>query len=167
MLEEIRQAADRYAQQVNAASEAGAQVDPEAQLTTPLANFITEFCDLVGIGTAVLLREAQLDGVKPDFDVRVDGRQRGWIELKKPGHELDGAKWRGREKAQWQLLAELDPLLVTDGHRARLYRVGTQTGDEIQLPAGGAEGWEAPPLEDLLRQFVSVSPAPIKRVPQL
>ncbi|OLT26339.1 hypothetical protein BJF82_12525 [Kytococcus sp. CUA-901] len=167
MLDTVREAADRYAQQLNAAAAVGAQVDPEAQLTTAVSNFVTDFCDAVGIGSAVLLREAQLDGVKPDFDVRLDGRQRGWIELKRPGHILDGTKWKGREKTQWALLAELDPLIVTDGHHVRLFRVGVAEGDKVDLPANGADDWDPQPLEDMLRLFNSVSPTPIKRVSQL
>lgn len=170
MLEAIRQAADTYAQHLTAAANAGAQVDPEAQITTPLSNFITAFCEATDLGTVVLLREAHLDGVKPDFDVRLDDRQCGWIELKKPGHDLEGSKWRGREKRQWQLLAELDPLIVTDGYCARIYRVGVPVGGQdgiVELPTQGSENWAPQPLENLLRLFASVSPTPIKRVSQL
>lgn len=164
---DVAAAADKYAIDINAHLAAGAQVDPEAQITTPFAVFITEFCRAEGIGQARLFREAQLDGVKPDFDVRVDDVQRGWIELKKPNHELDGTKWKGREKGQWELLSELDPLIVSDGHQARLYRVGEHTGDDVALPAAGAAGWDPVPLKNLLALFCSVTPVPIKRVRQL
>lgn len=167
MLPAVIAAADKYAHELNAPIAAGAQVDPEAQVTNPFAVFVAEFCEAVGIGQARLFREAQLDGVKPDFDVRVDDHQRGWIELKKPGHSIDGTRWRGREKVQWELLAELDPLIVSDGHLARLYRVGAQIGEDVTLPAEGSAEWDAQPLEDMLRLFVSVVPSPIKRVSQL
>lgn len=163
----IAAVAAKYAHELNAPIAAGAQVDPEAQVTNPFAVFVTEFCEAVGIGHARLFREAQLDGVKPDFDVRVDDHQRGWIELKKPGHSIDGTSWTGREKVQWELLAELDPLIVSDGHFARLYRVGVQIGEDVSLPSQGFVGWDPQPLEDMLRIFVSVAPAPIKRVRQL
>jgi hypothetical protein len=167
LLPALTTAADSYADALKAPAEAGAQVDPEAQVTSPFAAFITTFCEAMGIGQARLFREAQLDGVKPDFDVRVDDHQRGWIELKKPGHSLDGHAWTGRERTQWELLAELDPLIVSDGHKARLYRVGELVGDEVLLPAFGADDWDPRPLEELLRLFVSVSPTPIRRVSHL
>lgn len=167
MLSAVATAADKYADELNAPIAAGAQVDPEAQVTNPFAVFVAEFCEAVGIGQVRLFREAQLDGVKPDFDVRVDDHQRGWIELKKPGHSIDGTRWSGREKIQWELLAELDPLIVSDGHLARLYRVGAQIGEDVVLPAQSSGEWDPQPLEDMLRLFMSVVPAPIKRVRQL
>lgn len=167
MLPAVAAAADKYAHDLNAPIAAGAQVDPEAQVTGPFSVFISEFCEAAGIGEARLFREAQLDGVKPDFDVRVDNRQRGWIELKKPGHSIDGSTWKGREKSQWELLAELDPLIVSDGHKARLYRVGIPVGEDVLLPSNGADAWDPQPLEDMLRLFTSVVPTPIKRVSQL
>lgn len=167
MLPAIAAAANKYATELNAPIAAGAQVDPEAQVTNPFSTFFTEFCEAVGIGQARLFREAQLDGVKPDFDVRVDDHQRGWVELKRPHHGVDGSKWKGREKTQWELLAELDPLIVSDGHVARLYRVGTHIGVDVALPVGGASGWDPQPWEEMLHLFVSVTPTPIKRVSQL
>lgn len=167
MLEPLERIANDYADSLNAPVHAGAQVDPEAQLTTPVSNFIQDFCEATGIGTAHLFREAQLDGVKPDFDVRISGRQAGWIELKRPGHSLEGKSWRGREANQWALLSELDPLIVSDGMNARLYQVGDQVGEEVSLPARGARGWDPRPLEEMLRQFVSMRPSPIRRVSQL
>lgn len=167
LVEAVRQAADKYAEGINLAQAVGAEVDPEAQLTNPLAVFIQEFCEAVGIGQASLLREAHLDGVKPDFDVRINNRQCGWIELKRPGHSLDGTRWRGREKQQWELLAELDALMVTDGFKARLYRFGAQVEEETHLPGNGADGWDSAPLESMLRLFASSTPSPIKRVSHL
>lgn len=163
----LSQAADQYASDLSAPALAGASVEPEAQLTTPISVFLKIVFADRNLGNLELFREALLDGVRPDLDVRVDGRQRGWIELKRPGHTLDGDKWRGREQAQWELLAELDPLIVTDGSTMRLYRAGVQTGDDVNLPVNGSDGWDPQPLTDLLRIFVSVTPLPIKRVSQL
>jgi hypothetical protein len=159
--------ADKYATNLGAPAAAGAAVEPEAQLTTPVSVFLIAFCEQRGIGQLELFREAVLEGVRPDLDARLNGRQSGWIELKRPGHTLDGTKWRGRERSQWELLAELDPLIVTDGSQARLYRAGTVLMEDVHLPVNGSAGWDPKPLEKMLRLFVSVKPLPIKRVSQL
>ncbi|MBD4583764.1 hypothetical protein GUG60_32100, partial [Xanthomonas citri pv. citri] len=83
------------------------------------------FSFVTGLGDLSLLREAQLDGVRPDFAALIDGRPCGWVELKAPGHTVIGEKWRGREKGQWDLLSQLDALLVSNGDEIALYVSGS------------------------------------------
>lgn len=118
------------------------------------------------MGALLLLREAQLPGVRPDFVASHDGHLCGWIELKAPGHSVDGSTWRGREKKQWQLLSALDALIVANGRQAVLYQLGEPLG-RAELPFDDVHLWDPQPLVTLLRQFVAARPPVISRVSQL
>ncbi len=158
--------ASQYSEQAQAAASLSIAAEPEAQLTIPLSNFFTKFAHETGIGSLGLVREAQLEGVRPDFAATIDNRQCGWIELKAPGHTLKGPKWRGREKKQWEQLSQLDSLIVTNGEAAALYISGEQV-DECELPFDDPSTWSPEPLKDLLHKFVLAKPTPVKRVSQL
>lgn len=158
--------AENYSEEVQRAAKFSTAVEPEAQLTTPLSTLFCSIAKEAGIGDLILLREAQLDGVRPDFAAFIDKRPCGWIELKAPGHTLDGAKWRGREKGQWELLSQLDSLIVTNGEEAALYLEGV-LADSCLLPYDNPNTWDPQPLLRLLQLFVNAQPAPIKRVSQL
>lgn len=158
--------ATTYSTRVQSAELSGIAAEPEAQLTTPIDNFLTGVCHEAGVGDLVLLREAQLDGVRPDFAATIDKKQCGWIELKAPGHALNGERWRGREAKQWQLLAQLDSLIVTNGENAVLYREGTAIS-ECSLPFDSPASWDPSALVRMLRFFKEAQATPIKRVSQL
>lgn len=155
-----------YSQSVRTAAAAGVAAEPEAQLTVPVENFLTRFAAAAGLGDLALIREAQLDGVRPDFAALIDNRPCGWIELKSPGHTVDGDRWRGREKKQWELLAQLDSLIVTNGEQARLYVEGESVA-EADLPFDTDADWSPTDLRHLLEMFVHLQVVPIKRVGQL
>ncbi|NKU60967.1 hypothetical protein GS883_21985 [Rhodococcus hoagii] len=155
-----------YADAVRTATAAGIAAEPEAQLTVPVENFFTRFADSVGLGELALVREAQLDGVRPDFAALIDKRPCGWIELKAPGHTVDGGRWRGREQRQWELLAQLDSLIVTNGEQTRLYVEGEPVAD-CTLPFDTDADWSPSKLHHLLKMFTLVQVVPIKRVSQL
>lgn len=162
----LSQLAELYRQAIRQATAAGISAEPEAQLTTPVSNFLTRFADAARIGVLGLIREAQLDGVRPDFAATIGGRPCGWIELKAPGHTVDGEKWRGREARQWELLSQLDALLVSNGEDITLYVSGHQV-ETAALPVDGRAGWDAARLRSVLEQFTLAQPQPIKRVSQL
>lgn len=162
----VRKLAVDYSAQVSNASALSIAAEPEAQLTVPIANFFSGFAAAVGLGELGLIREAQLDGVRPDFAAIINKRPCGWVELKAPGHTLEGHRWRGREKGQWELLAQLDSLIVTNGEAAALYELGTLV-TECELPIDDPESWDPEPLQFLLQQFALGKAAPIKRVSQL
>lgn len=166
MSDDIEVAAVHYSEALKVAQQLGVSAEPEAQLTVPIASLFRVIADHEGIGELSLLREAQLDGVRPDFAALIDRRACGWIELKAPGHTLDGERWRGREAQQWRLLSQLDSLIVSDGEKAVLYREGTELGS-ADLPVNGPDGWDLKPLAALLRLFVAAKPATIRRVSQL
>lgn len=164
----ILEAAHRYSESAQRANDLQITAEPEAQLTTPVDNLFSVVAKHAEIGELSLVREAQLDGVRPDFAAVLDGFACGWIELKRPGHSLDGTKWTGREKEQWSLLAELDSLIVTDGQWALLYNEGVPTTERpIELPMESPETWEPAPLISMLSQFSGARPATVRRVSQL
>src|SRR5699024_11197247 len=107
-----------------------------------------------------------LDGVRPDFAAAIDKKPCGWIELKAPGHTLNGERWRGREARQWELLSQLDSLIVTNGEDAVLYREGTALA-ECSLPFESPDTWDPTELVSLLQLFKAAQATPIKRVSQL
>lgn len=162
----VEEIANRYSIGIMAALRASVDAEAEAQLTVPVSNLFTALIDAAGLGHLEMIREAQLDGVRPDFAALIDGRPCGWVELKKPGHTLDGDRWTGREKHQWELMAQLDSLVVTDGRRAQLYNEGVQVTDAITLPWSGSP-WEPEPLLELLDRFITAISHPVKRVSQL
>jgi len=158
---------NEYQESVHAAQAAGIGAEPEAQLTVPVSNLFKGVAADNGLDELVLLREAQLDGVRPDFAALSGGRPCGWVELKAPGHRLDGDGWTGREKSQWGFLKELDSLIVTDGKFARLYAAGVQIGEtDVALPWDG-QAWDDGPLVSMLRLFASARPATIGSVSNL
>lgn len=162
----LNEAASKYAQDLSLAQDTGVAAEPEAQLTVPIHDLLIAVASAADLGDVRLLREAQLRGVRPDFAALVDGRPCGWVELKAPNHSLDGPSWRGREKKQWQLLAELDALVVTNGHSAVFYRSGEEV-KTADLPVDGPDGWDPAPLMALMRLFTSSRPAAISRVSEL
>jgi hypothetical protein len=166
-MEHLRQIGDRYSVAIARAQASGVAAQPEAQLTVPIHALFIDVAAAIGLPEAFeLLREAQVGGVIPDFAALYGGRPCGWVELKAPGHSLDGERWRGREKAQWELLAQLDALVVTDGRAAVLYSVGTPVA-QADLPGAGEGNWDPAPLADMLRLFTGMRPATITRVSQL
>lgn len=164
-MDRLDDAARAYTRSVALAATAGVVAEPEAQLTIPVHDLLVEVAAAAELGEVQLLREAQLRGIRPDFAALVGGRPCGWVELKAPGHSLDGASWRGREKRQWELLAELDALIVTDGVEAVFYRTG-EAAMTASLPEDPA-AWDPAPLVDMLRLFTTSRPATVTRVSDL
>jgi hypothetical protein len=142
---------------------AGTTVDaePEAQLTTPVAQLLEAVAADAGLDVR-LVREVRLPGVRPDFAVLLDERPTGWVELKAPSKSVDGRTWRGSDGRQWQRLRELDGLLVTNGRQAQLFHSGEPASAVLDLPGGS--GWDPLALAGALRQLVSVRPVVVRRV---
>lgn len=162
----VEQAAADYAQALAVAASSPIAAEPEAQLTVPVQNFLQAVASADGVDLR-LLREAQLDGVRPDFAALADGALCGWVELKAPGHSLDGSTWTGREQRQWERLAELDNLLVSDGHAVQRYVLGEPVAEEVVLPSVAGAVWDPGQLTAVLRVFAEARPPAITRVSQL
>lgn len=158
--------AKRYRSAATAASASAVDAEPEAQLTAP----VKELFEALGTdasGDLTLVREAQLDGVRPDFAGLFKQRPCGWIELKAPERSVDTSKWRGREAKQWSRLAELDSLIVCNGELAQLYLEGVPAYDPAILPLEQDDGWDSTDLRAVLLRFREARPATITRVSQL
>lgn len=157
--------AERFISSASAAVEAAVSAEPEAQLTGPIKELF-EAVELSDRSRLTLVREAQLDGVRPDFAALVSGRPCGWIELKAPSKSVDTSKWRGRDAQQWSLLRELDAVIVSNGRHIQLYLDGVESGNPVSLPGQDAD-WSSEPLKQVLLRFASSRPATVKRVSQL
>jgi hypothetical protein len=162
----IPQAAADYRAAMQQVEMSPVNAEPEAQLTVPVQNLLESVAAADAVNLR-LLRESQLDGVRPDFASLHDGSLCGWVELKAPGHTVDGAAWRGRERKQWEHLSQLDNLLVSNGEVVQRYVLGEKVGEEVLLPFSEVVGWDAAPLLALLRIFASARPPAITRVSQL
>lgn len=157
---------DDYCDALRQAQVSGVASEPEAQLTVPISNFLTSLAAEMSLGDLQLLREAQLPGVRPDFAAIHDGRPCGWIELKAPGHDLDGSQWRGREAKQWERLSHLDSLIISNGQEAVLYQNGLHISTAA-LPNADVPEWAPEELTSLLRLFFAARPRPVKRTSEL
>lgn len=164
--EELLKHAREYSEDINRAQAYAQKADPEAQLTVPFSQLLRWIAKAAGLGDLDLLREAHLESIRPDFAVFLGGRPCGWVELKRPRHPLDGEKWKGRERDQWKLLAQLDSLLVSDGREVVLYRTGEDVG-RASLPFDDPCGWDPTRLINLLQAFVLSRPSVVRRVSQL
>ncbi len=155
------EAAAAYQAAVHVATRSGIAAEPEAQLTGPVAELLTQVADEAGLGRFGFLRETQLAGVRPDFGILIDERFAGWLELKAPGTGTDPRTWSGRNAQQWIRLAELDNLLLCDGEHLQLYRNGEPEGEQADLPYRD-DAFNVKLVAQLLRRFKSGRPAPIR-----
>ncbi|MEU6488375.1 type ISP restriction/modification enzyme [Streptomyces sp. NPDC046887] len=109
-------------------------------------------------------------GVRPDYALRVGERISGYIEVKRPGRNLDPEGFTGHDRRQWQRLRDLPNLLYTNGTHWRLFRHGVQVGAEVafsgRLKSAG-EKLSVPDLDAfdvLAQQVLCWKPEPIQRV---
>lgn len=167
MPKDLNDLADEYTVAVHAAASAGIDAEAEAQLTSPVAALFRGLAAHAGLPELRLLRESQLISVRPDFSVLLAGRESGWVELKRPGKNLDGAAWIGREKTQWAGLCKLDALIVCNGQQALIYKAGEAEGEPADLPYDAGQAWDPAPLTALLGRFAEMRPKSVFRVSEL
>ncbi len=110
--------------------------------------------------------------VRPDYAVRVGGAINGYVEVKRPGANIDPAAFTGHNLVQWERQRDLPNLLYTNGTEWRYYRDGEAIGDPIEFAGGPLETARelltAPPaFETMLRNFLNWKPAPITSVSAL
>ena len=169
----------------------GNEGEPEAQLTTPVSNFLKGFGDLHNL-SVTLVRETSItvaDGgnkksgtVRPDFGIKVDGLLVGHVELKAPSKSIDPATFgrNGHEYKQWQKLKNLPNLLYTNGREWRLYRYGelvtvTTDGRESEIAYIHTPDFvkhkgpftATPSLQGMLQNFLFWEPTPITSADKL
>ncbi|TDQ52999.1 type ISP restriction/modification enzyme [Actinorugispora endophytica] len=145
---------------------------PEAAIRGPVEQFLTTTGRAFGLAV-VAHDEARVRevGARPDFAIRVDGVVTGHVELKKPGENLDPARFTGHNKRQWERLKDLPNLLFTNGADWRLYQHGALVArtvfDGDPRTSGTALECRDPALEPLLRAFLRWAPPPITTADQL
>lgn len=147
----------------------------EALLVTPIALFIQQAGDLLGLQVVPHDEVAEFEGsVRPDFGVRVGGVVVGHIEMKAPGTSLDPSSYgvSTHNYKQWQRLKELPNLLHTNGTEFRLWRFGELVDEPVSVHATDlarhAGKLTAPGrLELLVNAFLQWTPVPITSVPRL
>lgn len=108
-------------------------------------------------------------GVRPDYAISVNGAITGYLEIKRPGANLDPESFAGHNLKQWQRQRDLPNLVYTNGTEWRLYRDNEQVGDPVHLTGGtlraaGNKLSCGDNFEQLLTDFLRWKPAPITGV---
>ena len=108
-------------------------------------------------------------GVRPDYAISVNGAITGYVEVKKPGANLDPESFTGHNLTQWQRQRDLPNLIYTNGTEWRLYRDAVAVGDPVHLTGGtlraaGNRLSCGSDFEALLTNFLRWRPAPITGV---
>ena len=168
----IEQLASEYHRAVHAADSAAMRGEPEAQLTTPVAELFCGLAASAGLGELRMLRETPLGRTRPDFAALLTrgGRtvQKGFVELKAPTTGVDPAGLTGRNRTQWERMSqEAEILILCNGREARLFRNGQQQGATASLPFDNPAMWDARPLTNLLSRFLELTPLPVVNVRNL
>jgi hypothetical protein len=149
--------------------------DGEAQLSSPVADFIVACGAAAGLQTSTHAEVRELDGaVRPDLGVLVGGVLTGHVELKAPMVSLDPATYgkTTHNHRQWQRLRELPNLLHTNGTEWRLWRYGEPAMDPAHVHALDLKKFPgrltAPAsLELMVTDFLRWLPVPITSVAKL
>lgn len=114
-----------FADTVKANVSANAAGQDEAQLTGPVSALLNEVGKIIHrkIVAKAQSRLGDRLGI-PDFGLVVDGALNGYVELKAPGHGADTARFKGRDKEQWERFKSQPNILYTDGNEWCLYQDG-------------------------------------------
>lgn len=115
----------RFADAIKAKASANAEGEAEAQLSGPVSSLLEAIGKFIH-SKIVAKAESRLGdrlGI-PDFGLVVDGALNGYVELKAPGHGADTARFKGRDKQQWDRFKAQPNILYTDGNEWCLYHSG-------------------------------------------
>lgn len=144
--------------------------ETEAAIRTPIEQLLAATGSRLGLDV-VPHDEVRDDdrGVRPDYAISVGGAITGYVEVKKPGANLDPDGMTGHNRRQWDRQRDLPNLIYTNGTEWRLYRDSEPVGDPVHLGGGtlrtaGSKLTAPPELEQLLTDFLRWKPAPITSV---
>lgn len=144
--------------------------EPEAAIRAPIEQL------LAAAGNELSLKVVPHDevhdndrGVRPDYAISVNGAITGYVEVKKPGANLDPASFTGHNLRQWERQRDLPNLIYTNGTEWRLYRDSELVGDPVYLSGGPLRtaGRSLAPVDGFeyrLTDFLRWKPAPITSV---
>ncbi len=114
-----------YADAVKAKFSANAEGEAEAQLSAPVSTLIEGLGKIIHRKIVAKAESALGDRLGiPDFGVLVDGALCGYTELKAPGCGAETARFKGRNKEQWERFKAQPNILYTDGNEWCLYQSG-------------------------------------------
>lgn len=163
---------------VNAVSEFGERCkaklsgpgEAEAAIRAPIEQLLATAGGALGVKVVPYDEVRDADrGVRPDYAIAVDGAITGYVEVKKPGANLDPELLTGHNLRQWQRQQDLPNLIYTNGTEWRLYRDSQSVGDPVHLTGGtlrtaGVKLSAPDGFEQLLTDFLRWKPAPITSV---
>ncbi|OZE81419.1 hypothetical protein CH298_27070 [Rhodococcoides fascians] len=144
--------------------------EEEAAIRAPLENLLAAAGTELGLTVVPHDEVRDTDrGVRPDYAISVAGAITGYLEVKKPGANLDPSSFTGHNLRQWERQRDLPNLIYTNGTEWRLYRDGVADRDPVHLGGGplktaGRKLTPSPHLETLLTDFLRWKPAPITSV---
>ena len=144
--------------------------EPEAAIRSPIEELLAAAGQHLSLTVVPYDEVRDTDrGVRPDYAISVNGAITGYVEIKKPGANLDPDSFTGHNLRQWERQRDLPNLIYTNGTEWRLYRDSQPVGDPVHL-TGGALRNAGPKLscgdnfEQLLTDFLRWKPAPITGV---
>ena len=144
--------------------------EAEAAIRAPIEQLLADAGTALGL-TVVPHDEVRDNdrGVRPDYAISVAGAITGYVEVKKPGANLDPESLTGHNLRQWQRQRDLPNLIYTNGTEWRLYRDSAPVGDPVHLGGGnlrsaGTKLTAPAEFEHLLTDFLRWKPAPITSV---
>ncbi|RYE40238.1 MAG: hypothetical protein EOP24_41560 [Hyphomicrobiales bacterium] len=144
--------------------------EPEAAIRAPIEDLLGEVGKRLSLSVVPHDEVRDNDrGVRPDYAISVDAAITGYVEVKKPGANLDPASFTGHNRRQWERQRDLPNLIYTNGTEWRLYRDSEQVGDPVHLTGGtlrsaGSKLASPDEFEQLLTDFLRWKPAPITSV---
>ena len=147
--------------------------DREANIRAPLESMLVAIAERMGYSATFYDEVSDFDrGVRPDYAFSVDGAIAGYVEVKRPGHNLDPAEFHGHDLTQWERQRDLPNLLYTNGTEFRLYRDSEPVGVPVNLAGAGlataGASLSAPAeFEALMANLFSWSPVAIRSVTRL
>lgn len=111
--------------------------EPEAAIRGPIEDLLSAAGQHLSL---VVVPHAEVSdterGVRPDYAISVTGAITGYVEVKRPGANLDPESFTGHNLTQWQRQRDLPNLIYTNGTDWRLYRDGQPVGDPVHLTGG-------------------------------
>ena len=102
----------------------------------------------------------------PDYGILAENALLGFVELKAPGHGADTARFKGRDKEQWERFRSQPNILYTDGQEWCLYQNGEPVGELLRFQkditkhgAKGVSDADADRFHAVLTQFLAWKPS--------
>ncbi len=131
---ELLKALRAFADTVKAKVTANAHGEAEAQLSGPVSSLLESIGKIIhrNIVAKAESRLGERLGI-PDFGMVVDGALNGYVELKAPGLGADTARFKGRDKDQWERFKSQPNILYTDGNEWCLYQNGESAGRLLEF----------------------------------